>query len=140
MPEYIYRVFVDYENPDKSGITKIAIESYGGLYRLEKTISIVGDIDICFVSPARMNKTETWGPEESRHQYLTFDEDKAVEMFCIYSQEACRLWTERKRTAQNKYEVFLRQAKYNYEKFSSLETKIADKIKKEVKQDEQENV
>lgn len=114
MTEFIYQVYVNDNNPQTAGvyIRKVVQEKIDPmtdipyLYQIDATIPFGQGFSSDWVDRQRLCVLQSWGPNNSSHQFLTTDEKTAVEEFTRLVDKAQKILVERIEADQNTYHAF----------------------------------
>lgn len=129
--EFIYQVFVNDNNPQTAGIypRKIIQERVDPttdtpfLYQIDATIPLGLGFSSDWISRPRLCVLQSWGPNNSSHQFLTTDEKAAVEEFTRLVDKAQKILSERIEADQNAYHAFADKKVEMIKKFKVVDEK-----------------
>lgn len=129
--EFIYQVFVNDNNPQTAGIylRKVIQEKIDPmtdtpfLYQIDATIPFGQGFSSDWVSSQKLAIVQSWGPNNSSHQFLTTDEKAAVEEFTRLVENAQKILSERIEADQNAYHVFADRKVEMIKKFEEVDEK-----------------
>ena len=112
--EFIYQVFVNDNNPQTAGIylRKVIQEKIDPttdtpfLYQIDATIPFGWGFSSDWVDRQKLDFLQSWGPNNSTHQFLTTDEDAAINELIRLVKNAQKILAERIEADQNTYHAF----------------------------------
>ena len=112
--EFIYQVFVNDNNPQTAGIylRKVIQEKIDPmtdtpfLYQIDATIPFGWGFQSDWIDRQKLGILQSWGPNNSSHQFLTTDEDAAINELIRLVKNAQKILAERIESDQNVYHAF----------------------------------
>ena len=127
--EFIYQVFVNDNNPQTAGIylRKVIQEKIDPttdtpfLYQIDATIPFGWGFQSDWIDRQRLCVLQSWGPNNSSHQFLTTDEKAAVEEFMRLIDKAQKILSERIEQDQNTYHAFADKKVEMIKKFKEVD-------------------
>ena len=131
MTEFIYQVYVNDNNPQTAGIyiRKVVQEKIDSmtdlpyLYQIDATIPFGQGFSSDWIDRQRLCCLQSWGPNNSSHQWLTTDEKAAVEEFTRLVDNAQKILSERIEQDQNTYHAFADKKVEITRKFKEVDEK-----------------
>ena len=129
--EFIYQVFVNDNNPQTAGIylRKVVQEKIDPttdtpfLYQIDATIPFGQGFQSDWIDRQKLCVLQSWGPNNSSHQFLTTDEKTAVEEFMRLVDKAQKILSERIEADQNTYHAFADRKVEMIRKFKEVDEK-----------------
>ena len=129
--EFIYQVFVNDNNPQTAGIylRKVIQEKIDPmtdtpfLYQIDATIPFGWGFQSDWVDRQKLGILQSWGPNNSSHQFLATDEDAAINELIRLVENAQKILTERIEQDQNTYHAFADRKVEVIRKFKEVDEK-----------------
>lgn len=129
--EFIYQVFVNDNNPQTAGIylRKVVQEKIDPttgtpfLYQIDATIPFGQGFSSDWIDRQKLCVLQSWGPNNSTHQFLTTDEDAAINELIRLVKNAQKILTERIEQDQNTYHAFADKRAEIQRKFKEVDEK-----------------
>lgn len=127
--EFIYQVFVNDNNPKTAGIyiRKVIQEKIDPmtdipyLYQIDATIPFGQGFSSDWIDRKRLGVLQSWGPNNSSHQWLTTDEGAALNGFTRLVDKAQKILSERIEADQNAYHAFADKKVEMIKKFKEVD-------------------
>ena len=131
MTEFIYQVYVNDNNPETADIyvRKVVHEKIDPatnipfLYQIDATIPFGRGFSSNWIERKNLYLLQSWGPNNSSHQWLTTDEKAAVEEFTRLVNNAQKILSERIEQDQNTYHAFADKKVEITRKFKEVDEK-----------------
>lgn len=131
MTEFIYQVFVNDNNPQTAGIylRKVVQEKIDPktdtpfLYQIDATIPFGQGFQSDWIARQKLDILQSWGPNNSSHQFLTTDEDAAINELIRLVKNAQKILAERIEQDQNTYHAFTDRKVEMIMKFKEVDEK-----------------
>lgn len=131
MTEFIYQVYVNDNNPQTAGIyiRKVVQEKIDPmtdlpyLYQIDATIPFGQGFSSDWIDRQRLCVLQSWGPNNSSHQWLTTDEGAALNEFTRLVDNAQKILSERIEQDQNTYHAFADKRVETIRKFREVDEK-----------------
>lgn len=131
MTKFIYQVYVNDNNPETADIyvRKVVHEKIDPatnipfLYQIDATIPFGRGFSSNWIERKNLCLLQSWGPNNSSHQWLTTDEKAAVEEFTRLVNNAQKILSERIEQDQNTYHAFADKKVEITRKFKEVDEK-----------------
>lgn len=129
--EFIYQVFVNDNNPQTAGIylrkvVQEKIDPMTGtpfLYQIDATIPFGWGFQSDWIDRQKLCVLQSWGPNNSTHQWLTTDKGAALNEFTRLVDKAQKILSERIEADQNAYHAFTDRKDEMIRKFKEVDEK-----------------
>lgn len=129
MMEFIYQVYVNDNNPQTAGIyiRKVVQEKIDPitdlpyLYQIDATIPFGQGFSSDWIERKNLCLLQSWGPNNSSHQWLTTDKGAALNEFTRLVDKAQKILTERIEQDQNAYYAFVDKMAEMLKKFGRVD-------------------
>lgn len=131
MTEFIYQVYVNDNNPQTAGIyiRKVVQEKIDPmtdipyLYQIDATIPFGRGFSSNWIDRQSLAVLQSWGPNNSSHQWLTTDKGAALNEFTRLVDNAQKILSERIEADQNAYHTFADKKVEIIRKFREVDEK-----------------